>query len=311
MKTDRLISIIMVLLNHDKISAGKLAEMFEVSRRTIYRDLESIELAGVPIVTEPGINGGISIMKQYKVDKRVFTSDDLQKLMIGLNSVSNALSASELTGILEKIKGLIPAEQAQKIEQFAEKISIDVAPWISNKDYRQILNIIRDAFEKNRLITFGYMDSNGEVSSRKVEPYKLVSKAGNWYMQAYCTMRNDYRTFKLSRMTDVAMLGETFTYRDDKPARIGFEPDTRNKLTQVRLLIHASQRGYLTEVFGELKFTPYEADKFITEIPFMEDNYCYGIILSMGIWCECISPQHIREEVVRRIKTMLSQYEPC
>lgn len=310
MKTDRLISIIMVLLNHERVSAGRLAEMFEVSRRTIYRDLESIELAGIPIVTETGVNGGISIMKQYKVDKRVFTSDDLQKLMIGLNSVSNALSTSELTGILEKIKGLIPAEQAQKIEQFAEKISIDAAPWISNKDYRHILNIIREAFEKNRLITFGYMDSGGEISERKVEPYKLVSKAGSWYMQAYCTMRNNYRTFKLSRMTDIIMLKDTFAPRDEEPAPIGFDPDIRDRLTQVRLLIDSSQRGYLTEVFGDLTYTLQSDGRYSTDVPFMGDNYSYGIILSMGAWCECVSPQYVRDEVAQRVRRMLSIYEP-
>jgi predicted DNA-binding transcriptional regulator YafY len=116
LKIDRLISIIMILLERKKISAVKLAEMFEVTPRTIYRDIETINLAGIPIITYPGINGGVGIMEEYKIDKKLFTTSDIATLLMGLGSISNAMSNDEIINTLAKVKGLVPAEQIRDIE---------------------------------------------------------------------------------------------------------------------------------------------------------------------------------------------------
>jgi predicted DNA-binding transcriptional regulator YafY len=115
LKIDRLISIIMILLERKKISATKLAEMFEVSTRTIYRDMETINAAGIPILTFPGINGGIGIMEEYKIDKKLFTTSDITTLLMGLGSISSTLTNDEIINTLAKVKGLVPSEQIRDI----------------------------------------------------------------------------------------------------------------------------------------------------------------------------------------------------
>lgn len=120
----------MVLLNYERVSAIKLAEMFEVSPRTIYRDIETISLAGIPITTHNGVNGGISIMQEYKVDKNFFTATDISTLLMGLSSVSTTLSNKEIIGTLEKVKGLLPKEQIRDLELKSNQITVDLTTWM-------------------------------------------------------------------------------------------------------------------------------------------------------------------------------------
>ena len=121
MKIDRLIAIIMVLLEKDRISAAKLAEMFEVTPRTIYRDIDTLDLAGIPIVTYPGVNGGIGIMDNYKISKQFFTAGDITTLLSGLTNVSTTLSPEDMAGTMAKVKSLIPEGKREPIEIKANK----------------------------------------------------------------------------------------------------------------------------------------------------------------------------------------------
>lgn len=308
MKIDRLLSIIMILLNNDKVSAAKLAETFEVSRRTIYRDLDTIGMAGVPIVTSTGADGGVSIMKQYKVDKRFFTAQDIQKLIMGLNSVSAVMTQSDITGILEKVKGLLPKDQQETIRQIAEMISIDVNPWIAKKDFRPMLKMIQDAFSKKLIISFSYMDSKGEESERETEPYQLISKAGNWYVYAYCLKRSDFRLFRISRMKNPHLTEKIFTPRQyDKP-EIGKDDDFRSKLGKATLIVHKSVVNQLIDIFGDLNFTKLPDERLQVDIPFMDDDFSYGIILRLGDKCECTEPVAVRHKLIQKLNKMNSIY---
>lgn len=124
LKIDRLISIIMILLERKKISATKLAEMFEVSPRTIYRDIESINSAGIPIITYPGINGGIGIIEEYKIDKKIFTTSDIETLLRGLKGISSTMTNEDIINTIAKVKGLVPDEQIKDIELKSNQITI-------------------------------------------------------------------------------------------------------------------------------------------------------------------------------------------
>jgi predicted DNA-binding transcriptional regulator YafY len=133
----------MILLERKKISATKLAEMFEVTPRTIYRDIETLNQAGVPIITYPGINGGIGIMVEYKVDKKLFTVSDVATLLMGLGSISTTMSNDDIINTLAKVKGLVPAEHMRDIELKSNQITIDLAPWIGNKNLQPNLEKIK------------------------------------------------------------------------------------------------------------------------------------------------------------------------
>jgi predicted DNA-binding transcriptional regulator YafY len=309
LKIDRLISIVMVLLERKKISATKLAEMFEVTPRTIYRDIETLNLAGIPIITYPGINGGIGIMEEYKIDKKLFTTSDISALLMGLGSISNAMSSNEIINTLAKVKGLVPAEQIKDIELKSNQITIDLAPWIGNKNLQPNLEKIKTALNDKKLLTFNYSDRNNKKTNRIVEPYRLVLKESNWYLQGYCDSRRDFRIFKLSRIGELEVLEETFTPRELDTVVLGAWEHIEKRISAIRLLVHESLRDRITEHCGEENIEEYGDAKLLVNFPFVEDDLGYSLLLSFGDKCECLEPANVRKELTKRIKNMLKVYQ--
>ena len=134
MKIDRLVSIIMILLDKKRIGAQELAETFEVSPRTIYRDIDTINMAGIPVRSIPGVGGGFEIMQNYKIEKNVFSSTDLSAILMGLSSISNMIRGDELVNALVKVKSFIPADRAKDSELQANQIYIDLSPSMGNRN---------------------------------------------------------------------------------------------------------------------------------------------------------------------------------
>ncbi len=309
MKIDRLISIIMLLLEHDKISAPKLAEMFEVSTRTIYRDLDAILLSGVPIVTQPGYKGGIFISKEYKVEKSFFSKNDLTSLLRGLISISPTVSNPELLGTVSKIKNLIPQNQIKEIEFKSSQVSIDLTPWMGNANIQDNLDKIKLSLNENFIIEFDYLDRNRNSTTRKVEPYQLVLKDGSWYLQGYCLIRNDYRVFKLFRMVNLKVLNENFSARDFQAKPLGSGKWVSDNLFTVKVLIHKSIIEKIAEKWGNEIIHDYDEERFLVEHLFSVDDFSYDLLLSYGDKCQVLEPQHVKEELVKRINNMLNLYK--
>ncbi|HBF38707.1 MAG TPA: YafY family transcriptional regulator [Firmicutes bacterium] len=308
MKIDRLMSIIMVLLNCEKISATKLAKIFEVTPRTIYRDIETISLAGIPIVTCPGVDGGIGIMSEYKIDKKFFTPSDISTLLMGLGSISTTLSQKEIIGTLEKVKSLLPKEQFRDIELKSTQISIDLTAWAGNKDLQTNLEKIKKALDDSKYISFQYFDGSGKKSDRKIEPYQLVLKEGSWYLQGYCTSRQDFRVFKIPRMSALEIINSIFTPREFHAKPLNGSEWIDKRLITIKLLVDESLRERIIERCGENNIEPYGNNKFIVNFPFAEDELGYNILLSLGDKCECLEPENVRKELIRRIKGLLNIY---
>ncbi|WP_238884019.1 YafY family protein [Clostridium sp. YIM B02551] len=309
MKIDRLISIVMILLERKKISATKLAEMFEVTPRTIYRDIETINMAGIPIVTYPGVNGGIGIMEQYKIEKKLFTLSDIQALLIGLGNIHSSIQSEEILNTIAKVKGLIPEEQIGDIELKSNQISIDHSPWFGNKKVSLNVEEIKTALSENKYVSFDYSDQEGNKSQRKVEPYRLILKNSNWYLQCYCITREDFRIFRLSRVSSLQVLNETFIPREFDYTPLEVSKDVEKMYITIKLLIDKSLRHLMIDFAGEENIKPYKDNKFIVYLKFIEDDYWYNMLLRMGDKCECLEPEHVRLEVIRRIKNMLKIYE--
>lgn len=171
MKIDRLVSIIMILLDKKRIGAQELAEMFEVSPRTIYRDIDAINMAGIPICSISGVGGGFEIMPNYKIEKNVFTATDLSAILMGLNNLTDIVRGDELINALVKVKSFIPAEKAQDITLKANQLYIDLSPWMGNRHTEEFLAIIKVALQENKLLSFEYADCHGNKTSRTAEPY--------------------------------------------------------------------------------------------------------------------------------------------
>ena len=174
MKVDRLVSIIMILLDKKRIGAQELADMFEVSSRTIYRDIDAINMAGIPVRSTSGVGGGFEIMQNYKVDSKVFSTADLSAILMGLSSISNMIQGNELVNDLAKVKSFIPADRAKDIELKANQISIDLSPWMVNRNIQPYLEIIKTALQESKLLSFEYADRFGKTV-RTSEPYQLIN----------------------------------------------------------------------------------------------------------------------------------------
>ncbi|MEG0295925.1 MAG: YafY family protein [Clostridium sp.] len=309
MKIDRLISIIMVLLNNERVSAIQLAEMFEVSTRTIYRDIETISLSGIPITTYNGVNGGISIMEEYKVDKNIFTTSDISTILMGLSSVSTTLSNKEIIGTLEKVKSLLPKEQAKDIELKSNQITIDLTTWMGNKSFQSNIEKVKSALNDNKHLQFEYYGVNRNKDKRCIEPYKLILKENNWYLQGYCTLKEDFRVFKLSRISNLVILESVFIPREFKSKPLDGGGWIDKRLITIKLLVDWSLREQMIERCGEDNVQDYGEDKFIVEFPFVADDLGYNILMGFGDKCECIAPENIRIELINRIKKLLYVYE--
>lgn len=309
MKIDRLISIIMVLLERKKISAKELAEMFEVSLRTIYRDVETINIAGIPIASTPGVNGGFRIMDEYKVDKKIFTASDITTLLMALGSMSSMMSSVEIIGTLAKVKSLIPAEKASEIELKSNQIMIDLKPWMGNEHLPALLETIKTAMQKQMHLSFQYSDRNNHTSHRKIEAYKLMLKDNHWYLQGFCLDRQDFRLFKLSRMSELEMLKETFVLRELPPIVSKFTHQMADKQTSITLRIHESIKDKVLDYCSNEHMEPFGNEQFLVRFPFIADDFGYNLLFSFGDKCECLEPPEVRTEMIRKIENLSMLYE--
>lgn len=308
MKVDRLVSIIMILLDKKRIGAQELADMFEVSPRTIYRDIDAINMAGIPIRSSSGVGGGFEIMQNYKIDKKVFSTADLSAILMGLSSLSNMMRGDELINALAKVKSFIPAERAKDIELKANQICIDLGPWTGNRNIQPYLEIIKTALQENRLLSFEYISLHGNRTARTAEPYQLVLKSNHWYFQGYCHIRNDYRLFKLSRMSNLQMQEETFAPRDYQKPILDFTEILDTMQTKIKLRIHKSVMDRILDFCSYEDISPDGDEYYIVSFPFIENEYYYDMLLSFGNKCECLEPLHVRAEIKHRIHDIAAIY---
>ena len=308
MKIDRLVSIIMTLLDRERIGARELADTFEVSPRTIYRDIEAINLAGIPIRSVSGVGGGFEIMPEYKLDNKVFSTADLSAILMGLSSLSNVVRDDELINAFEKVKSFIPAEKARDIEIKANQISIDPSPWIGRRNIQPYWEMIKMALQEHKLLCFEYTAHHGNRTLRTVEPYQLVWKGSHWYVQGYCYFRNDYRLFKLSRISKLQMKQEAFIPRDYQKPILDFDEILETMQTEIKIRIHKSVLDRVLEYCTYDRFVPDGDEYYIVKFPFIENDYHYDILLGFGDKCECLEPVRIRTEIRRKIQDMAAVY---
>lgn len=309
MKIDRLVGIIMTLLQKERADAKELAELFEVSPRTIYRDMEAINMAGIPVRSLPGPGGGFEIMPEYKLDKKVFSAAELASILTGLSGLFGALRGEELAGALAKVKSFVPAEKAEEIERKINQICMDFGSWTGGRDLQPYLEMIKTALRDHKLLHFAYTAHHGKRSVRAMEPCQLVWKGGHWYIYGYCRGRDDFRLFKLSRMSELKIGQETFIPRDYPEPVLDFEETVKAMQTGVRIRIHRSVLDRVMEYCAPDSFVPDGDAHYTVDFPFIENDYHYDILLGLGDRCECLSPPHIREEMKQKIHRMAALYD--
>ncbi len=300
MKMDRLISIIMLLLECKTVSASELAKKFGVSVRTIYRDVDTIALAGIPIVAFPGQNGGIGIMEQYKVDKRLFTVSDITSLLIGLGGIHSAMSGEQVARTLAKVKGMIPPEHLSDVEFQANQVAIDLTPWGKDTFIDEKMGLIRQALLCRKTLSFEYTNAAGTSTSREVEPYRLLYKGSGWYLQGYCLLRNEFRIFRFYRMVKLSVTGNDFVPRDFNPSLMEAQSDSDVNMVEVCIRFEAGMVNDITEFYGEDAIVSFDGGFYTAKIMIFDNEYSYNMLLMYGDRCEVLEPAHIRKYICKK-----------
>lgn len=300
MKIDRLIGILSVLLQKEKTTAPELAERFEVSKRTINRDIEDLCRAGIPIRTAQGTGGGISIMDGYRMDRTILTSKDMQMILAGLRSLDSVSGSSYYGQLMEKIQA-----GSSEFITGRDSILIDLSSWYRDSLAPKI-EMIQDAIGDRRLIKFRYYAPSGE-SERTVEPYYLVFRWSSWYLWAWCLKRKDFRLFKLNRMDGVQITEKNFECRD------ATMPDLSNEKIfpggiKVKALFEADQKWRLVEEFGTSCFTENEDGRLLFTADYTDMENLITWILTFGDKAEVIEPEEVSEKVRTTIEAMIKNY---
>ena len=309
MKTERLLAITLLLLENKQMTAPQLAERFEVSVRTIYRDIDSLCQAGIPITTLTGSKGGIQILENYKIDNRFFSTPDLISLLVSLNSLNKHMNFRQTQFTIEKLKSLIPENYEKEIETKTKQLVIDLSPWTKKSVTSPFISLLQKGIENQQQMTFEYENRRGDFSFRTIEPSRLILKEISWYVQAYCCDKKDFRIFKLSRMKDLQLQKETFPFRQIPEASIGSAGVEENDFITIQLEADYSVLDQIKTRFDVLSFEKIEnSSRFHIEMPFIPDEFGYHLLLGFGPNCKCLAPQFVQDELVKRIERMLALY---
>lgn len=300
MKIDRLIGILSLLLQQEQVTTPALAEQFEVSPRTIRRDIDTLCRAGIPLVTTRGAGGGISILAGYRVDRTLLTGPEMQAILAGLRSLDSVSGTRRYAQLMEKLS---PGQAA--LVSGGERLLIDLSSWYKTS-LPPKFEAIREAIEAERTMNFTYFSPKGE-SRRSAEPYILVFHWSAWYVWAWCRMREDFRLFKLNRMTDLT-LGEPFSPRpvpppDLTPARI-FPP-----VWQVEILFDPACRWRLVEEYGADRFTSRPDGKLVFRGAFPDQESVFSWLLTFGDQAELLAPAELRQELAQLTRRLAQRYE--
>lgn len=301
MKIDRLIGILSVLLQEEKVTAPMLAEKFEVSRRTINRDIEDLCKAGIPIYTAQGAGGGIGIMDGYSMDRTLLTSKDMQMILAGLRSLDSVSGSRYYGQLMEKIQ-----TGSSSFISGKDSILIDLSSWYKAALAPKI-ELIQDAIEERKLLRFHYYAPNGD-SIREVEPYYLIFKWSSWYIWGWCRNRQDFRLFKLNRMDMPEKCETGFALREVALPDLSIGKIFPGEI-KVKALFAPEVKWRLVEEFGPRCFKEKEDGRLLFQGDYTDFENLFCWLLTFGDKVEVIEPVQVREELIKTAKNIIGVYE--
>ncbi|MCL2236030.1 MAG: YafY family transcriptional regulator [Defluviitaleaceae bacterium] len=299
MKIDRLMGILTVLLQSKQVTALELARRFEVSRRTISRDIDALCQAGIPIITQQGFGGGISIVEGFKLDKSVLTAAELGDLIAALRGIGSVGNETRIQRTLDKLGA---GESA--VISLPEPVVIDLASYYKT-DLTAKIEAIKQAVLERRLISFDYYYSKGN-DHRQIEPYFAVFKWADWYVFGFCTERQDWRIFKLNRLWNLLVTQTTFDLRDIPPDRRDFGNHWQGNHTLVAIF-DKSVRYQLIETYGLDCYTE-TPEGLHFEVSFDNIDFYLSWLLSFGGKVKVLQPPELAEQIKTAAKNILKQY---
>lgn len=301
MKIDRLLGIITLLLQRDKVTAPELAKKFEVSRRTIHRDIDDICKAGIPIITYQGGDGGISIADGYKLDKSVLTIDELQSIITGLKSIGSISDSARIEGLISKL-----SPKSEAVVSVKDSILIDLSSHYKSSLLDKI-SLIKSAITGNKLVSFDYYSEKGP-SNRTIEPYFITFKWTSWYVFGYCRDRNDFRLFKLNRLWRHRVLDEMFIPREISSEELDLD-DYFTDENRITILFDKSLEYRLVEEYGPDCYRIMEDGSLKFSVGYTNRDYMVSWVLGFGDKAKIVDPVDLANEIKEKAKNIILNYE--
>ncbi len=302
MQISRLLQIIYTILEKGTVTAPELAKRFEVSVRTIYRDIEALSQAGIPIYTSQGKGGGISLTEKFILNKSLLSDKEQDEILIALQSLS-AVRYPEFDGVLAKLSSLFIKSKVNWIE-------VEFSAWGSDKKQKEVFSLLKNAILKQQVIAFSYFNVAGEKSDRRVEPTKLLFKDKSWYLKGYCLQRTSCRTFKITRMSDVRITGAPCSQviSQEKTSAVSSN-DSAPATIPLKLKISAKGAYRVYDDFSEKDIIKNEDGSYTINASMPGGEWIFNYLFSFGSLLEVIEPQSIRLEMKNRIKDMTNKYQ--
>ncbi|OQR54160.1 YafY family protein [Bacillus sp. CDB3] len=302
MKLERLISIIFKLLNNEILSASSLADEFQVSPRTIYRDIEVICAAGIPVVSYQGTNGGFGIIKGYKFDKSLMGSYDILNLITVLSSLSNVFKDKEIEHTIDRLKSLDTSSNFKSL-------SVDLE---SHRTEPNSLMNLRKAIHEKKVIHFNYISNKNEFTSREVEPIHLHYKFRNWYMYGYCRERQNYREFRISRMMGVTLTQEGFLQNHEIKDEIFYSKRNLVGFEDVVIWVSPNSLAEALDQFQNSSRTINDDGSMTITISVyqpLQAGWLKSILLSFGSGAKIVKPMELQSFLIDEAKKIIKVYE--
>lgn len=297
MKIDRLIGIITILLQNDKTTAPELAQRFEVSRRTINRDIEDICKAGIPVVTTQGYGGGLSIADGYKFDKSLFTKDELQAVFAGLRGMDSVSKSSVLASLLDKL-----SDKGQRM--IAEDIIIIDLASHYQISLTQKIEIVKKAIWTKHILSFQYYYEKGEAQ-RRIEPYRLIFKWSSWYVFGFCLDRQAYRLFKLNRLWDLQINEETYSDREIPEEELSFGDYLAEATFHLKAIFAKSEKHRLIEEYGIDSYSVCQDEKLLFERDFASYENMREWIFGFGDKVSVLAPKELQNDRKKQAENII------
>jgi Predicted transcriptional regulator len=297
MQISRLFEIVYILLDKKTVTARELADRFEVSVRTIYRDIDALSGAGVPVYANQGKGGGISLLDDFVLNKSVLSEKEQNDILIALQNLS-AARYPDIDFVLSRLSSLFKKKDLNWIE-------VDFSPWGSDEKHKENFNLLKMAVVNNRVIAFDYVNTSGVKSARSAEPVKLVFKDRAWYLIAYCCERQAYRTFRITRITNLRVTDDVFEKRPAQARQADTENASSPKPIDIRLKISPAGAYRVYDDFYEKDVIKNEDGSFTVCTSLPDGDWIYNYLLSFGPIFEGLEPTHLREGLVRKMRTMI------
>lgn len=298
MQESRLFRIVYYLLDKGKSTAPELAEKFEVSVRTIYRDIDIISSMGIPVYAMQGKGGGIALLDNFVLDKSLLSTREKEQILMALQGiiVTEPNNSDEL---LTKLGSLFQTKNTNWIE-------VDFSNWVKRNPSQDIFQLMKSAIFSRNVISFQYFSSNRESTKRRVEPLKLVFKSKDWYLYGFCLIRNDYRFFKLTRIKEMEIQAEVYSREIPSTCSIGKQMDIQNAIA-VTLKFDQDMAFRVYDEFAEGVTEDKQGNLYVrTNLP--DSDTLYSYLFSFADSVEIVEPENIREQVKNKLAAMQKKY---